>query len=106
MKDLSEHIGHRADVRREILFWLTDGRASFLGGAGRFQFIEPIIRPLYERAGIPIELGFGLGMQESLFRNCSISYANAKGIWQMQWAGQRYGLRGASETDSPRAAVP
>lgn len=99
VKDLSEHIGRRADVKREILYWLTDGRASFLGGAGRFQFIERMIRPIYERAGIPIELGFGLGMQESLFRNYSVSYANAKGIWQMQWAGQHYGLRGGDYFD-------
>ena len=93
VRDLSKHINERGDVRKEILYWLTDGRASFLGGASRFQFLEPVIRPMYEEAGIPMELGFGLGMQESLFRNYSVSSAYARGIWQMQWAGKRYGLR-------------
>jgi hypothetical protein len=99
VRDFSAHIRDRTDVKAELLYWLTDGRASFLGGAGRFQFLEPIIRPMYERAGIPIEFGFGLGMQESLFRNYSVSHANARGIWQMQWAGQRYGLRGGDFFD-------
>jgi len=97
--DFSAHIRERVDVKAEILYWLTDGRASFLGAAGRFQFLEPMIRPLYEKAGIPIEFGFGLGMQESLFRNYSVSHANARGIWQMQWAGQRYGLKGGEYFD-------
>ena len=39
---------------------------------------------MYEKAGIPIEFAFGLGMQESLFRNYSVSSARTKGIWQMQ----------------------
>ena len=99
VRDFFRHVGDRADVKREILYWLTDGRASFLGASGRFQFLEPTIRPMYEAAGIPMEFGFGLGMQESLFRNYSVSYANAKGIWQMQWAGRKYGLRGGDYFD-------
>ena len=99
VNDFFEHIGDRADVKREILYWLTDGRASFIGAASRFQFLEPIIRPMYKAAGIPVEFGFGLGMQESLFRNYSVSYAHAKGIWQMQWAGKKYGLRGGDYFD-------
>ncbi len=94
-----EHISDRVDVKREILYWLTDGRSSFLGSVSRFQFLEHIIRPRYEKVGIPIEFGFGLGMQESLFRNYSVSSAHAKGIWQMQWAGKRYGLRGGDYFD-------
>ncbi len=97
--DFFSHIGSRLDVQREILYWLTDGRSSFLGGASRFQFLEGVIRPRYKKAGIPVEFGFGLGMQESLYRNYSISYANAKGIWQMQWAGRKYGLRGGDYFD-------
>ena len=54
---------------------------------------------MYEKAGIPMEFGFGLGMQESLFRNYSVSSAHAKGIWQMQWAGRKYGLRGGDYFD-------
>lgn len=99
VQNFSDHISDREDVRGEILYWLTDGRASFLGGAGRFQFLEHLIRPMYEDAGIPMELGFGLGMQESLFRNYSVSSAYAKGIWQMQWAGKKYGLRGGDYFD-------
>lgn len=99
VRDFFDHVGGRADVKREILYWLTDGRASFLGASGRFQFLEPTIRPMYEAAGIPMEFGFGLGMQESLFRNYSVSYAHAKGIWQMQWAGRKYGLRGGDYFD-------
>ncbi len=99
VKDLFQHIQARSDVRREILYWLTDGRSSLLGASSRFQFLEHIIRPLYEQAGIPMAFGFGLGMQESLFRSYSISYANAKGIWQMQWAGRKYGLRGGDYFD-------
>ena len=97
--DLFRHIRDRSDVKREILYWLTDGRASFLGATNRFQFLEPIIRPLYRQAGIPLEFGYGLGLQESLYRNYSVSYANAKGIWQMQWAGRRYGLKGGDYFD-------
>ena len=97
--NLSEHLKFRQDVKREILYWLTDGRSSFLGATGRFQFLENTVRPMYRAAGIPEELGFGLGMQESLFRNYSVSYANAKGIWQMQWAGRKYGLRGGDYFD-------
>ena len=99
VKDLFQHIEKRSDIKREILYWLTDGRASFLGASNRFQFLEHIIRPLYEKAGMPMAFGFGLGMQESLFRSYSISYANAKGIWQMQWAGRKYGLRGGDYFD-------
>jgi membrane-bound lytic murein transglycosylase D len=99
VKDFRQHIESRPDVKKEILYWLTDGRASFLGAARRFQFLEPIIRPKYEEAGMPMAFGFGLGMQESLFRNYSVSYANAKGIWQMQWAGRKYGLRGGDYFD-------
>ena len=47
--------------------------------------------------------GFGLGVQESLFRSYSVSYANAKGIWQMQWAGRKYGLRGGDYFDIPKS---
>ena len=97
--DLFHHIRDRSDVKREILYWLTDGRASFLGATNRFQYLEPIIRPLYREAGIPLEFGYGLGLQESLYRNYSVSYANAKGIWQMQWAGRRYGLKGGDYFD-------
>ena len=97
--DLFRHIKDRTDVKREILYWLTDGRSSFLGATNRFQFLEPIIRPLYRQAGIPLEFGYGLGLQESLYRNYSVSYANAKGIWQMQWAGRRYGLKGGDYFD-------
>ena len=99
VKNFSDHISDRADIRKEILYWLTDGRASFIGGAGRFQFLKQIIAPMYEKAGIPIEFGFGLGMQESLFRNYSVSSAYAKGIWQLQWAGRKYGLRGGDYFD-------
>ena len=99
VRNFFDHISDRVDVKREILYWLTDGRASFLGGTSRFQFLEHIIRPRYEKVGIPIEFGFGLGMQESLFRNYSVSSAYAKGIWQMQWAGKRYGLRGGDYFD-------
>ena len=97
--DLFRHIRDRSDVKREILYWLTDGRSSFLGATNRFQFLEPIIRPLYRQAGIPLEFGYGLGLQESLYRNYSVSSANAKGIWQMQWAGRRYGLKGGDYFD-------
>ena len=99
VRDFFGHIEERADIKREILYWLTDGRSSFLGASGRFQFLEATIRPMYEAAGIPMEFGFGLGMQESLFRNYSISSARAKGIWQMQWAGRKYGLRGGDYFD-------
>ena len=58
--DLFRHIENRSDVKREILYWLTDGRDSFLGATSRFQFLEPIIRPLYRQAGIPLEFGYGL----------------------------------------------
>jgi membrane-bound lytic murein transglycosylase D len=103
VKDFWSHIEERSDIKRELLYWLTDGRSSFLGAARRFQFLEKIIRPRYEAAGLPLELAFGLGMQESLFRNYSISYANAKGIWQMQWAGRKYGLRGADYFDAEKS---
>ncbi len=103
VKDLFQHIQARADVKKEILYWLTDGRSSFLGASSRFQFLEHIIRPLYEAAGMPMAFGFGLGIQESLFRSYSVSYANAKGIWQMQWAGRKYGLRGGDYFDVPKS---
>lgn len=103
VENFFDHIRDRADVKREILYWLTDGRSSFLGAASRFQFLEPVIRPMYEAAGILVELGFGLGVQESLFRNYSVSYAHAKGIWQMQWAGKKYGLRGGDYFDVVRS---
>ena len=99
VKDFFEHIQTRDDVKQQILYWLTDGRASFIGGASRFQFLEHTIRPMYEAAGMPVELGFGLGMQESVFRNYSVSHTNARGIWQMQWAGRKYGLRGGDYFD-------
>ena len=105
VEDLFRHIQERADVKREVLYWLTDGRSSFLGATSRFQFLEPIIRPLYEKAGIPLQFGFGLGIQESLYRNYSISYANAKGIWQMQWAGKHYGLRGGDYFDVAKSTA-
>jgi membrane-bound lytic murein transglycosylase D len=99
VRDFRHHIQGRPDIKKEVLYWLTDGRASFLGAASRFQFLEPMIRPMYEAVGIPMAFGFGLGMQESLFRNYSVSYASAKGIWQMQWAGKKYGLRGGDYFD-------
>ena len=33
------------------------------------------------------------------FRNYSVSSAYAKGIWQLQWAGRKYGLRGGDYFD-------
>ena len=75
-----------------IRFFQTDAREHFahwLARSGRFL---PLIRPVLEKQGVPIDLVY-LSMIESGFNPYAYSFAKASGMWQfVVGTSRRYGL--------------
>jgi len=75
-----------------VRFFQTDARAPFahwLSRSGRFL---PLVRPVLEKQGVPVDLVY-LSMIESGFNPYAYSTAKAAGMWQfVVGTSRRYGL--------------
>ncbi|MBR9700835.1 lytic transglycosylase domain-containing protein [Candidatus Woesearchaeota archaeon] len=82
-------------VKEAVRHWLVKNRTAFLESYVNFLFLEDIIEASYDPAGFPIQLGFGIGSQESNFKLQARSYKGATGMWQFMYqTGIKYGIRG------------
>jgi membrane-bound lytic murein transglycosylase D len=92
--DLDEVIILNGPVQAALDDWLTWMRPLLLSAHQNYQFLRPQIAPVYEKAGLPEALLFGLLATESGGKVHAYSRAGAAGLLQfMRSTGKRYGLR-------------
>jgi membrane-bound lytic murein transglycosylase D len=92
--DLDEVIILNGPVKAALDDWLTWMRPLLLSAHQNYQFLRPQIAPVYEEAGLPEALLFGLLATESGGKVHAYSRAGAAGLLQfMRGTGKRYGLR-------------
>ena len=91
--DLSQLIELNGPVRAALNDWLTWMRPNFKSAWGNYQFLRPQMAPIYEQAGLPEALLFGILASESGGKVHAHSRAGAAGPLQfMSATGRRYGL--------------
>lgn len=92
-RDLRELIEVNEPVKAALTEWLTWMRPSLITSWENYQRMRFLMRPEYERAGLPEALLFGLLAKESNGRVHAVSSAGAAGPLQfMPATGQRFGL--------------
>ncbi len=96
----------QAGIRR----WLTDLRPSLMDSYENYEYLQQIMWPSFERAGLPEALLFGIMAKESNGKVHATSRAGAAGPMQfMPATGQRFGLgmdsTGFDTRYDPRAAA-
>ena len=75
-----------------IRFFQTDAREHFAKWLGRAARWQPLMRPLLEKNGVPVDLVY-LSMIESGYNPYAYSFAKAAGLWQfVVGTSRRYGL--------------
>ncbi len=80
-------------VKAALDDWLTWGRPNLLLAYENYQYLRPLIAPVYEQAGFPEALLFAMIATESTGKAHAKSRAGAAGILQfMRFTGARYGL--------------
>jgi membrane-bound lytic murein transglycosylase D len=91
--DLSQLIELNGPVRAALDDWLTWMRPNFKAAWGNYQFLRPQMAPIYEEAGLPEALLFGILAAESGGKVHAHSRAGAAGPLQfIRATGRRYGL--------------
>jgi membrane-bound lytic murein transglycosylase D len=91
--DLSQLIELNGPVRAALNDWLTWMRPNFKTAWRNYQFLRPRMAPIYEQAGLPEALLFGILAAESGGKVHAHSRAGAAGPLQfMSATGRRYGL--------------
>lgn len=91
--DLSQLIELNGPVRSALDDWLTWMRPNFKTAWGNYQYLRPQMAPIYEEAGLPEALLFGILAAESGGKVHAHSRAGAAGPLQfMSATGRRYGL--------------
>lgn len=107
--DLRELIELNGPVKAALDDWLTWKRPNLLSSWYNYQFLRPQMAPIYEQAGLPEALLFGMLATESGGKVHSYSRAGAAGPLQfMRSTGRIYGLRdvgGFDERLDPSAAT-
>ncbi len=91
--DLSELIELNGPVRAALDDWLTWMRPNLRTAWYNYQFLRPEMAPVYEQAGLPEALLFGILAAESGGKVHAMSRAGAAGPLQfIRATGRRYGL--------------
>ena len=91
--DLSQLIELNGPVRAALDDWLTWMRPNFKAAWSNYQYLRPQMAPIYEEAGLPEALLFGILAAESGGKVHAHSRAGAAGPLQfMRSTGRRYGL--------------
>ena len=91
--DLSQLIELNGPVRAALDDWLTWMRPNFKAAWSNYQYLRPQMAPIYEQAGLPEALLFGILAAESGGKVHAHSRAGAAGPLQfMSYTGRRYGL--------------
>jgi peptidoglycan lytic transglycosylase D len=98
--DLATAIPLTAPVKRALNDWLTWNRPQLADAYENYLFLREQIAPIYEKAGLPEALLFGLMAQETGAKVHSYSSAGAAGPLQfMPATARRYGLERISGFD-------
>lgn len=80
-------------VELHFKYFTHRGRASFERYLKRLEQYYPYIQSVFERRGIPVEIGY-LALVESGFNPNAVSHVGATGLWQfMPNTGKELGLR-------------
>gem|GEM_PF-1049682 len=84
-------------VNDKVDFWIhyfkTSGRGMFMRWLVRGESIKPLVQPILQDSGVPMEF-FYLAMIESGLSNSANSRARAMGTWQfMRGTAKLYGLK-------------
>lgn len=92
--DLRDLITLNKHVKAALDDWLTWMRPQLLETWENYQYLRPQIAPVYEQAGLPEALLFGMIATETNGKVHAVSHAGAKGLLQfIRHTGSRYGLR-------------
>jgi membrane-bound lytic murein transglycosylase D len=98
--DLAAAIPLNGPVKRALNDWLTWNRPQLADAYENYLFLREEIAPIYEKAGLPEALLFGLMAQETGAKVHSYSSAGAAGPLQfMPATARRYGLERVSGFD-------
>lgn len=93
-KGLAEIVGDNSLVRAALNEWLTWMRPTLIDAYENYMHMRHLMWPVYQEAGMPEALLFGILAKESGGRVHSVSRAGAAGPLQfMQQTGLRFGLR-------------
>jgi len=85
-------ITYNQKVESIIKFYKNQGRRSIQKWLNRMSVWKPIVLPILEKEGVPLDL-FYLSMIESGLNPEAYSYAHASGLWQfISSTGRMYGL--------------
>lgn len=107
--DLKEIIRLNGPVNAAIDDWLTWMRPKLMAAYRNYQYLRPIMAPIYEEAGLPEALLFAMLATETGGKVHAYSRAGAAGPLQfMRRTGLRYGLRKVGDFDlrlDPAAAT-
>lgn len=91
--DLAARIPDNDEVRAAIHDWLTWNRPTLLTAYRHYGYLRPAMKPVYDEAGLPEALLFGILATESGGKVHAYSRAGAKGPLQfMRHTARRYGL--------------
>ena len=92
-RDLRELIPMNPRVQAALNDWLTWNRPALMNAYDNYQFLRERVAPVYEEAGLPEALLFGMMAKETGVKAHSYSRAGAAGPLQfMGRTARRYGL--------------
>ncbi len=92
-KDLRELIELNDPIKAALNDWLTWLRPQLMDSFENYQYLRDKIAPVYEEAGLPEALLFGVIATETGGKVHAVSSAGATGLMQfMQGTGEKYGL--------------
>ena len=92
--ELRELITLNAQVKAALDDWLTWNRPLLMQSYENYLYLRSQIAPVYDEAGLPEALLFGMIATETGGRVHSTSRAGARGLLQfMRYTGRKYGLR-------------
>lgn len=93
-EDLRDIIALNGPVNAALHDWLTWMRPNLIDAWENYQYMRHLMWPVYEKAGLPEALLFGILAKESGGRVHAVSRAGAAGPLQfMPHTGSRFGLR-------------
>ena len=91
--DLRDLITLNGPVKAALDDWLTWLRPELMTSYENYMFLRERIAPIYDEAGLPEALLFGMIATETHGKVHATSRAGARGILQfMRYTGQKYGL--------------